>query len=123
GVDYTVDGSNFVTATFHIADQHVRFANLDYFNPQRVSPNTADSTYSGDLTEHTAFKGTLLDSSISAATYRDSVWPQSPLGMTLTPTINEGNYFSQQTRTSSRLEWRESWSFSKQSWGTHTLKS
>ncbi len=42
--------------------------------------------------------------------------------MILTPTGNEGNYFSQQTRTSSRFEWRETWSFSQQVWGTHNVK-
>jgi outer membrane receptor protein involved in Fe transport len=42
--------------------------------------------------------------------------------MILTPSLNSGNYFSRQTRTSSRVEWRETWSFSKQMLGTHNLK-
>ncbi|HEX4274756.1 MAG TPA: carboxypeptidase regulatory-like domain-containing protein [Bryobacteraceae bacterium] len=120
--DYTLNNSNLVTATFHLADQHVRFNNLDFFNPQPVSPTTADSTAAADVTEHAAFHGTLLDSGISASTYRDGVWPQGDLAMILTPSRNAGNYFSRQTRTSSRVDWRETWSFSKQFLGTHNLK-
>jgi hypothetical protein len=121
-LDYTINASNLVTATFHIADQHNRFANLDFFNPQQVSPNTADSSYSGDLTEHAGFHGVLLDSGISGSSFRNGVWPQGEEPMILTPSRNSGDYFSRQTRTSSRLEWRETLSFSKQRWGTHNLK-
>src|SRR6185312_15602756 len=120
--DYTIDTRNLVTATFHLADTHTRFANLDFFNPQQVSPTTADSTYAGDLTEHAAFRGTLLDSGISFNSFRDGVWPQGNLDMIMTPSLNGGNYFSRQTRTSSHIEWRETLSFSRQLLGTHNLK-
>ncbi len=121
-LDYTINSSNIVDGTFHMTDSHTRFANLDFFDPQPVSPTTSNSTYSGNIIEHASFKGTLLDSALSAATFRAGVWPQGPLDMILTPTGNEGNYFSQQTRTSSRFEWRETWSFSQQVWGTHNVK-
>jgi hypothetical protein len=121
-LDYTINNSNVVNGTFHIADQHTRFANLDFFNPQQVSPSTADSTYSGDVTEHLSFRGALLDSAISGSSFRDAVWPQGNEAMTLTPSRNFGDYFSRQTRTSSRLEWRETISFSKQELGVHNLK-
>ena len=121
-LDYTINGSNLITGTFHVTDQHTRFANLDFFDPQSVSPNTADSSYSDNITEHASFRGTLLDSALAGSSYRDKVWPQGDLPMILTPSLNGGNYFSHQTRTSSRLEWRETWSLSKQLWGVHNLK-
>ncbi len=121
-LDYTINGSNLLTGTFHMADQHTRFANLDFFDPQPVSPNTADSSYSGNVTEHASFRGTLLDSALSATVFRDGVWPQGDQPMILTPSLNGGNYFSQQSRNSSRLEWRETWSFTEQLMGTHNLK-
>jgi hypothetical protein len=121
-LDYTINGSNVLTGTFHLADQHTRFANLDFFNPQPVTPNTADSSYTGDIIEHLTFRGTLLDSAVSLGSFRDGVWPQGDLPMTLTPSVNDGNYFSRQTRTSSRIEWRETWSLSKQLLGVHNLK-
>ena len=121
-IDYTINGSNILTATLHVADQHIRFDNLDFFNPQPVTPDTSNSTYSADITEHAAFHGTLLDSALSATSFRDGVWPQGNLPMILTPSLNGGNYFNHQTRTSSRIEWRETWSLSKQLGGTHTMK-
>jgi hypothetical protein len=121
-IDWTINGSNVLTTTAHVADDHTRYANLDFFNPQPVSPNTKDSTYAADLTEHLSFRGTLLDSSFSAASYRTSVWPQGVLDMTLAPQGNSGNYFSQQTRTSSRVEWRETWSLTRNLLGTHNIK-
>ncbi|MDP9055287.1 MAG: TonB-dependent receptor [Acidobacteriota bacterium] len=121
-LDYIINGSNLLTGTLHVADQHTRFANLDFFNPQSVTPNTADSSYAGDITEHATFRGTLLDSAISGSTFHDGVWPQGEQPMVLTPAGNRGNYFSKQSRNSSRLEWRETWSFSKVFLGTHNLK-
>jgi hypothetical protein len=121
-IDYIINSSNVLDATFHVADQHIRYANLDYFNPEPLTPNTSDSSYSGNVAEHWSFKGTLLDSAISMTSFRAGVWPQGDLGMTLTPSINQGNYFAQQTRTSSRIEWRETWSLSRRALGTHNLK-
>jgi hypothetical protein len=121
-LDYTINANNLVTGTLHVADQHTRFDNLDFFNPQPVTPNTSNSTYSGDVTEHAAFHGTLLDSAVSTTSFRSGVRPQGDLPMVLTPEGDTGNYFSQQTRSSSRLEWRETWSLSKKFFGTHTLK-
>jgi hypothetical protein len=121
-LDYTINGSNFVSATIHLANQHDRYANLDFFNPEPVSPNTSNQVYAVDLTEHASIRGTLLDSSLSAASFRAGVWPQGNLDMTLTPTENLGNYFSQQTRTASRIEWRETWSVTRKLWGSHNIK-
>ncbi len=51
-IDYTINSANILTATMHAADQHVRFANLDFFDPQPVSPDTSSGTYAAELTEH-----------------------------------------------------------------------
>jgi len=121
-LDYTINGSNVLTGTAHIAKQHVRYDNLDFFNPQQTSPNTAESTYAAEIAEHASFRGTLLDSQISATSYRTGVWAQGDLPMILQPQGNTGNYFSRQTRTASRVEWRESWSLVRQFFGTHNFK-
>jgi hypothetical protein len=121
-IDWTVNKTNVLTTTAHVADDHTRYANLDFFNPQPVSPDTKNSTYAVDMTEHWSFWGTLLDSAFSAASYRTSVWPQGNLDMTLAPQGNSGNYFSQQTRTSSRVEWRETWSLTHNYLGVHNFK-
>ena len=121
-LDYTLNPSNVLNGTFHIADEHTRFANLDFFNPQPVTPTTADSSYTENIVEHASFHGTLLDSALTASSYRAGVWPQGSLDMVMRPWLNEGNYFSQQSRSSSRFEWRETWSLSQPLFGTHNLK-
>ncbi len=121
-LDYTINGSNVLTGTAHIADQRARYDNLDFFNPPQVSPDTANSTYAAEIAEHASLWGTLLDSQISATSFRAGVWAQGNLPMILQPQGNGGNYFSRQTRNSSRVEWREAWSIVKQFWGTHNFK-
>ncbi len=121
-LDYTINGTNVLTGTAHVANQRTRYDNLDFFNPQPVSPDTAFSTYAAEIAEHSQLRGTVLDSQISGTSFRAGVWPQGDLPMVLQPQGNSGNYFSRQTRTSSRVEWRESWSLVRQFWGTHNFK-
>ncbi len=120
--DYTLSSTNTLTATVHAADRHVRYENLDYFNPEAVTPNTSDSNLSVDVTDHAAIGRMLLESSLSASYFRAGVWAQGLQDMTLMPGGNTGNYFSQQTRTSSREEWRETLALSKSFLGTHNFK-
>ncbi len=56
-LDYTINSSNIVDGTFHMTDSHTRFANLDFFDPQPVSPTTSDSSYSGNVIEHASIPG------------------------------------------------------------------
>ncbi len=121
-LDFTINSSNYLTATFHAADRHARFENLDFFNPQPVTPSTAESVFSLDLIEHASIRGTLLDSAVTLASFRAKIWPQGTLAETMSPTGNSGNYFARQTRTSSRLEWRETWSITASMRGTHNIK-
>ena len=121
-LDYILSSRNILTATLHVADQHTRFANLDAFNPEPVTPNSATSTYAATVSDRISFGGTLLESALSATSFRAGVWPQGTLDMILTPSDNQGNYFSQQSRNSSRLEWREAFSFTPNWLGVHNLK-
>jgi hypothetical protein len=121
-LDYILNSTNVLTATLHAQRDRTRFANLDFFNPEPVSPNTAGSTYSAALTDRTVLGGSLLESGISANSFHSQLWPQGNLPMTLTPTGNSGNYFDRQARTASRFEWRETWSTTRNAWGPHSLK-
>lgn len=121
-LDYIVSPSNMLTGTFHAANQRSCYVNMDFFNPEPVSPNAAFQTYSAALTDRKTFGSTLLESLLSLSTFRAGVWPQGDLAMTLTPFGNQGNYFNTQTRTSSRVEWREIYSLTRNAWGTHNLK-
>lgn len=121
-LDYIVSPTNVLTATFHAANQHTRFANMDWFNPEPVTPNSADSTYAAAMTDRASLGGSLLESALSASTFHAGVWPQGTRDMVLTPLGNQGNYFSQQSRIASRLEWRETFSFSRNWMGVHNFK-
>lgn len=121
-LDYVVSATNMLTATFHAANQHTRYANMDAFNPEAVTPNDSDSTCAAALTDRASFGSALLESAISANAYRAGVWPQGTLDMILTPVGNQGNYFSHQSRTASRLEWRETLSLSRDWLGVHNFK-
>ena len=122
-MDYILGRSNVVSATLHAARWHTRFANLDFFNPEPVSPNTFDGTVSWGVTDKASVRGGLLDSGLFGTSYRARTWPQGELGMTFTPSRNSGNYFHTQTRNASRLQWRETWSSTHTWWGgTHNLK-
>jgi hypothetical protein len=121
-LDYIVSPTHMLTATLHAADQRSRYANMDFFNPAPVSPNTSNQTWSTAFADRATFGSTLLESALSFSTFRASVWPQGDLAMTLTPSGNQGNYFNTQTRTSSRAEWRETYSLTRDAWGTHNLK-
>src|SRR5579872_2701857 len=121
-LDYVISPTNVLTATLHAANQHTRFANMDWFNPEPVTPFSADSTYAAALTDRISLGGSLLESALSATTFRAGVWPQGTQDMVLTPLGNQGNYFSQQARTASRVEWRETFSFSRNWMGVHNFK-
>ena len=65
----------------------------------------------------------LLESLVAIKRYSADVWGQGPEEMILTPTGNRGNYFSQQDRQASRVEWLETLSLQPIShYGTHNLK-
>ena len=106
-LDYTVSPTNLLTATFHAADQRSRYVNMDFFNPEPVSPNAAYNTYAAALTDRMTLGSALVENALSLSAFRARIWPQGDLAMTLTPFGNRGNYFNTQTRTSSRVEWRE----------------
>ncbi len=121
-LDYILNSTNILTATLHVANQHTRFANLDAFNPEPVTPNSATTTYAAALSDRASLAGALLESALSATSFRAGVWPQGTLDMILNPAGNQGNYFSRQSRTASRLEWRETFGFTRNWMGVHNLK-
>lgn len=106
--DYFVSPRHTLTATVQVAPQSVQNVDLSFFNPQPVTPNFSSHQYTSALISRLAIAGGLLQSTISGTKYNDLVTPQGLAEMVITPTGNRGNYFSSQTRDSTRIEWRES---------------
>jgi outer membrane receptor for ferrienterochelin and colicin len=108
--DFTLTPRQTLTTSFHAAPQNIRYVNLDFFNPQSVTPNGDTQSYTGIGTHRLAIGEGLLQSTISWSNRNTTISPQGPLGMTVVPTGNSGNYFASQGRNSRRFEWNELWS-------------
>jgi hypothetical protein len=108
--DFTLTPRQTLTTSFHAAPQNIRYANLDFFNPQSVTPNGDTQSYTGIGTHRLAIGEGLLQSTISWSNRNTTISPQGPLGMAVQPTGNSGNYFAGQGRNSRRFEWNELWS-------------
>src|SRR6266404_2896982 len=63
--DYIVSARQVVTGTFHFSPQHVNFVNPEYFNPQAVTPSSAQHNYVATLGDRLGVGGGTLDSTLS----------------------------------------------------------
>lgn len=112
-----------LTGSFHITPQDTRFANLDFFNPQAVTPNTNGNAASVSLIDRLSLKRGVLQSTISRQAFRFDVDGQGAADMVLTPVGNRGNYFATQNRNSGRTAWLENFSMNPlQAAGSHNLQ-
>jgi hypothetical protein len=88
--DFTLAPRQTLTTSFHAVPQSIRYANLDFFNPQEVTPNGDTRSYTGSVTHRLAIGEGLLQSTISLSDLNTTISPQGPLGMTVLPTGNSG---------------------------------
>jgi hypothetical protein len=122
-MDLVVSPTHTLTGTFHIAPQEVRYAGLDFFNPQPVTPNYELTSGALAITDRLGVGGGVLQSAVAAEGFKLDTSPQGTADMVLTPVGNTGNYFSSQMRRSSRIEWLENYSLKPlQLRGTHTIQ-
>ena len=110
-LDYVWSNDHLLTATFHSAPQNVRFLNLDFFNPQPVTPNLDSLDQTATVIDRLNLSSGVLQSTFAARTSDLSIDPQGTASMTLAPAGNSGNYFSSQDRSARRYEGREDFSF------------
>ena len=122
-LDYILSPAQTLTGTFHIAPQRRNFVNLDFFNPQPVTPSFRARDYTGTIIDRLTLGGNLLESTVGIRRSAARVGAQGSAEMLLTPTGNRGNYFGSQDRRTSRIEWLESFSVRPLArHGTHNLK-
>lgn len=112
------------TATLHFVPRTLDHMNLNYFDPQPVTPNADYQEDTGTLTHRVEFKGGLLASTFAYTRVASNVSPQTPGEMTLSPIGDTGSYFSQQSGESARIQWIETWTPKVLSWhGQHALQA
>lgn len=101
-----------------------QFIGLDFFRPQPVTPNYKQKDFVFSARDHYALDGGLLETAISLKRFNANVWGQGTGEQTLTPTIEEGNYFATQDRHSRRLEFFSVYQFPQEEFffGSHDIK-
>ena len=122
-LDYILSPVNTLTGTFHVAPRQMEFVNLNFFNPQPVTPTFSAHDYTGTVIDRWTIGNNLLESTLAIKRFNGNVWAQGEEDMILSPTGNSGNYFSKQTRRASRAEWIETYSLPPiVGFGAHNLK-
>ena len=113
------------TFTFGYFPARDQFIGLDLFRPQPVTPNYKQRDFVLAVRDNYGLAGGLLQSAISLKRFYANVWGQGTLDQTLTPTLQEGNYFSTQDRRSDRIELLEVYQFpTERFWsGSHEIKA
>jgi hypothetical protein len=108
-IDALLGARNSMTATLHFAPHSVDYANLNYFDPQPVTPNADYQESTETISEHFAVADGVLTSTFSGTRFATNVTAQAQEEMVLSPVGNSGSYFGQQNRESTRFQWMETW--------------
>ncbi|WP_263366516.1 TonB-dependent receptor [Edaphobacter bradus] len=122
-IDAVPDSRNAITATFHFAPHSIEYANLNYFDPQPVTPNADYEENTGTIAHRFSIGRGLLTSIFAGTRVATNVYGQSQSAMVLSPVGNSGSYYSQQGREATRFQWIETWSPANVRWhGQHALQ-
>jgi hypothetical protein len=122
--DLVLSNQHTQTFTFGYFPERDQFIGLDFFRPQPVTPNYKQRDFVLTIRDNYGFGTGLLQSSVSFKRFDANVWGQGQLDQTLTPTVEEGNYFATQDRRSHRIELLEVYQFPTERFGrgTHEIK-
>jgi hypothetical protein len=109
-MDWLINKDQTLTVSLHFAPHSLDYVGLNAFDPQPVTPNGTFHESTATIMHRWSLGGGLLQSTLAETSVSSDVKPQaySEL-MTLQPTGNSGNYFSQEARDSSRYEWIENY--------------
>jgi hypothetical protein len=126
--DAPVGANNSVTATLHFAPHTAHYVNLNYFDPQPVTPNAGYQEDTGTISDRYALRGGLLTSTFAGTRDDTSVQGQTSgaqtgEAMVLSTIGNSGTYFGQQSRGATRFQWLETWTSAPlHLYGKHTVQ-
>jgi hypothetical protein len=123
-LDWIASSRQLVTATFHVANQRLDYANMDYFNPQPTTPEAGTHNYTGTVADKLTIFGGVLDDTLSITRFDANVWGQGQQDFQMAPQGNSGSYFAQQNRRATRLGWQPIFSSAAVHWlGVHNFKA
>ena len=124
-IDWDIDDRNHLTTTFSLFPEKLRYVGLNTFNPQEVTPNFKQRGFLWTINERRILNSkSVLESSFSIKQFDADVFPSSGSEpMNLSPNVNSGNFFNQQSRRSKRYQALEVYSFSPPNFGgEHFMK-
>src|SRR6267143_439469 len=122
-VDWTVSPTNHFTGSAVVSPRKTTYAGLNTFNPQGVTPNVKNHNVLGSASDQiiVSDKG-VFDTRVSVKQFDSTIYPSTGSGvMVLAPDVNSGSYFNNQDRTSRRVEWLNTYSFTPLG-PTHLIK-
>ena len=123
-LDWIISPTQTLTASLHFAPHTMDYVGLNYFDPQPVTPNANFHESTATIMHRWSIAGGMLQSTLAETSVSSDVRPQSNSQlMVLQPTGNSGNYFSQESRNSSRYEWIENYTVKPLHFlGDHTIQ-
>jgi hypothetical protein len=108
-IDAVLSSTHTLAASFHYSPHSLRYAGLDFFNPQAVTPNADFHESTVTVIDRMSRAGGVLQSMIANTRVTTGIQPQGIAEMLLSPLGNRGNYFGQQSRRATRFAWIENW--------------
>ncbi|HJX92520.1 MAG TPA: carboxypeptidase regulatory-like domain-containing protein, partial [Pyrinomonadaceae bacterium] len=124
-LDWDIDDQNHLTTTLSLFPQKLSFVGLNTFNPQEVTPDFKQRGFLLSVNERRVINSkSMLESTFSIKQFDADVFPSSGSSpMNLSPDVNSGNFFNQQTRRSKRYQAQAIYSFSPPNFaGEHFMK-
>jgi hypothetical protein len=108
-LDWIVSPKQTLTFSYHLAPHSLTNAGLNFFNPTAVTPNVNLHESTSAVIDRLQLGGGVLDSTFAMTRYSGSVDPHAAGDMIVSPDGNSGNYFSRQSRLSTRFQWIENY--------------
>jgi len=123
-MDWIISPKQTLTVSLHFAPHTMEYVGLNYFDPQPVTPNANFHESTATILHRWSIAGGVLQSTLAETSVSSDVQPQAySQTMVLQPTGNSGNYFSHESRNSSRYEWIENYTAKPlHFWGNHTIQ-
>ena len=121
-LDLVLSAKHTLTGTLHYQTQATRFAGLDFFNPQPVTPNVNWNGGAATVIDRLDLGSGVVQSTVTAQNFRTKVAPQGTEQMIITPVGDQGNYFARQARQSRRFGLMETYAMQPLKFmGVHNL--
>lgn len=122
-LDFSVHRGQTQTVTLGYAPERRDYVGLDVFRPQPATPSVRQRDMFVMARDNSQIAGGLLTSAVSVSRFATTVWSRGIRDLTLTPTVEEGNYFATQDRESARVEILEVYTLPTRHWlGGHDVR-